>query len=335
MGAAVLIISGCAAGSHARPREETSPPRTTSTPVVIDTPPATASAAPDPIALSELMPPTIFGGDCDAFLGDEASNILGGGASPVRQHGGNSFEAVGGVTCEWSVDQRGLRVTVLPAVLGPKVPVQTCGTFDVGEARGDRDFCLVDAVANGMRIGGYVYSGSHATSLPIAQRLIDAFTTVARTSDAASGYSAPAGLWPVVACERLGPLTANGVKYDVITGYAGTDASMTPLEIAMSHGVYAFEGCYVQDADGATVASFSYDSGALFDRFALREGVASERVVETHAKGFDRSLEYGLTISGAAFLRGPNLLTVERIGASDLTPRDVARVIADRLDALS
>jgi hypothetical protein len=335
---AAVITAAVVVGSLQPPH--VAAPVGTSSPTATEPPPtATPTPTPRPVEPTGLSAPTpVFGGDCSSFASDADMAAIAGGdissdADPSNAGGGGSdaqaniHAQLGVMACGWVGDDGSIQLTVLRNEAAPIERDHTCTSYTWGEASMNRDLCVVDVVASGIRVTGSINWPNRSESRAIAKRLV-AYLDDADFGDAAIAPAAGAGAWfPQIQCANLSPIEIDGRPVDLTLDILGSDAGSLPVEDQLTQ-LYSPTGCY---GDGLSFAAFS-DGAWLLDE-ALKglkhDGVRYEAV---DVVGFDTAVRSTHDDSRDYYLiSGTNYLQV-RVG-TDVEDADVIASILAKLEA--
>ena len=326
-------------------------------PAVTSSPTPTETPTPTPSAISRtgLSAPTpIFGGDCSKFASDdEMAAIAGGEVSPIVQPDNDEdgikdaestvYRQLGVITCVWRSEQGNINLTILRNDVAPGDSNDTCASYTWGEASLNKDLCVVDVVAGGIRVSGDVDWRDHSDSRAISKRLV-AYLKQADFGDAGAAPAPGVGAWKKqLQCAELSPIVVGATQVDLILDIPGTDAGSLPVEDQI-RDLYSSTGCYGNSTgdDGRhTSASFTaYSDGAwqfdeAIDDLAHDNDSDSYRAVDFEGFDFAVLLDESNDDEGRNYflVSGTNYLQVRVFG--DVPDDEVIASVLAKLEAAS
>jgi len=309
----------------------------TRTPEPSETPkPSETPEAPEPPLVPSTertglnAPAVIFGGDCSEFIstgemGDIANIPVEPYAEPddmgtIRDSELRVYAQLGAMVCEWHSDEGSISLTVLREEAAPSTKHDTCASYSGGEAAMMENPCVVDVVANGLRMAGVVTWPTRTESKAIAKRLIAHFESTNAGDAVGPAPAASPGAWPQQTnCESLSPLPLDGKDVELSVNIMGSDAGSLPFEDEI-RDVFAAPGCNGEAGADASFTVIAVGDGAWqFDTALDTLDADNTDYSATDLTGLNNAVK--VTTNGLSttyyLVSGPNYLSIAIYGETD------------------
>ena len=317
----------------------TQTPEPTKTPSETPEPPAPPlTPSTEPTGLS--APPVIFGGDCTDFISNNEMGTIADtqvdayveteSMGSIRDSELAVFSQLGAIVCEWRSDEGRISLTVLREEDASSTEHETCGKYTGGEAAMQDNLCVVDVVANGLRMSGVVNWPTIKVSKGIAKRLVAHFENTSAGDSVDPAPAASPGSWPrEISCDLLTPLRIANKAVDFTVNIMGSDAGSLAFEDEIRDR-FAAPGCLGEVDGGSSFIVTAVGDGAWqFDQALDKLEFESQEYSATTLTGFDNAV---MTTDGSGtyyVVSGPNYLSVTIFG--DVDPQTLIDAIVAKL----